>query len=372
MNRLLCATMIVLLAMLNAAPAVACTCAPAPPGTTPRDIAQGHRDHSDAIFEGKVVRLALQSRLLDARIGEVLSADLEDEFPNVLVTLQVTRPYRGAEQKTVQLVTGLGGGDCGYIFRTDEEYLVYAYKDASGRLSTSICSGTGLLATRGSDLAYLRGEPEPEISAGDRKPTPTATGEVCGRIATPSPRGSGPSDVLLLESPPKAALPFADGPVEVGEDNTFCIRNVDAGNYHLLYRQGPEEALSGFAYYPGVTKEADAATIEVKQGSKVEVALRVDPQVIYEVAGHVTLRGTGALPESTKVFLVSVEQPFMTLFYAQDVGPGGFFAVPHVISGKYWVTIGVEADEATKWFTKKVSLDVEGDVTNLDLTIFTR
>jgi len=307
---------------------------------------------------------------MDAKTGEVVSADVDDEFPNVLATLQVTRAYRGAEQKTVQVVTGLGGGDCGYIFRTDEDYLVYAHKDAFGQLSTSICSGTGLVASRGSEVAYLRGESEPEVSGGDRKPT--ATGEVCGRIANPSPRGSGPADVLLLESPPKTALPFADGPVEIGEDNTFCVRNVEAGNYHLLYRLGPEEALSGFAYYPGVTKEAEAATIEVKQGSKVEVGLRINPQVTYKVGGHVTLRGAAAPPESIKVFLVSVDQPFMTLFYAQDVGPGGFFDVPHVIGGNYWVSIGVEADEGTKWFTKKVSLDLERDVTNLDLTLFTK
>ncbi len=50
--------------------------------------------------------------------------------------------------------TGLGGGDCGYKFIENEEYLVYGYiRDGISR--TNICTGTKLLTAAKEDLKFL-------------------------------------------------------------------------------------------------------------------------------------------------------------------------------------------------------------------------
>jgi len=59
-------------------------------------------------------------------------------------------------QTEVEIVTGLGGGDCGYAFQSGVDYFVYARKDGRGRLTTNICSRTRPLDQAEEDLAYFR------------------------------------------------------------------------------------------------------------------------------------------------------------------------------------------------------------------------
>jgi hypothetical protein len=59
-------------------------------------------------------------------------------------------------QKEIEIVTGLGGGDCGYDFQIGADYVVYAYKNAEGRLETNICSRTRPLAEASEDMEYFR------------------------------------------------------------------------------------------------------------------------------------------------------------------------------------------------------------------------
>jgi hypothetical protein len=75
----------------------------------------------------------------------IIRFELEEAFIGV--------PYGLAE---VQIVTGLGGGDCGYDFQRGVDYIVYAFKNAEGQLETGICSRTRLLRDAEEDLAYLR------------------------------------------------------------------------------------------------------------------------------------------------------------------------------------------------------------------------
>ncbi len=60
-----------------------------------------------------------------------------------------------SKQTEVEIVTGHGGGDCGYTFHTGSEYVVYAYTDAEGRLATGICSRTRPLDQAMEDVAYF-------------------------------------------------------------------------------------------------------------------------------------------------------------------------------------------------------------------------
>lgn len=110
------------------------------------------------VFTGRVTKIStIQVRLQNA-----------DEYPQHLVQLQIERSYRGQEgRSTVEVVTGDGGGDCGFSFREGNEYLVYAYPHpATGKLYTGICQRTRLLSDASEDLEYFEKKDDPALGAG--------------------------------------------------------------------------------------------------------------------------------------------------------------------------------------------------------------
>jgi hypothetical protein len=75
------------------------------------------------------------------------------------VRLRVLEPFRGSPPagSDVIVLTGAGGGDCGFPFTAAQEYLVYASRRGDeGELATSICSRTRPAAEASADLEYAR------------------------------------------------------------------------------------------------------------------------------------------------------------------------------------------------------------------------
>lgn len=86
---------------------------------------------------GEQIRFEPGVRRVRMRVGEVLSGV-------------------SPGQLEVEIVTGFGGGDCGYAFQAGAQYVVYAYRDSQGRLATGICSGTRPVEEASKDIAYFR------------------------------------------------------------------------------------------------------------------------------------------------------------------------------------------------------------------------
>jgi hypothetical protein len=100
---------------------------------------------ADAVFSGTVLSME-----------EIDQDALGATYRARLVRFSVQRGFINAPSGTAEIVTGLGGGDCGYAFKTGVQYLVYAWKNpSSGRLGTGICSRTKALADAAEDLRYL-------------------------------------------------------------------------------------------------------------------------------------------------------------------------------------------------------------------------
>ena len=131
-----CILMMVTLAV--ARDAFACSCAmPGPPCQSAWN--------ADAVFSGTVLS-----------IEQIENEALGRPWESRLVKLSVQRGFINGPSGAVDIVTGAGGGDCGYQFKVGAQYLVYAMKNPStGRLSTSICSRTKPLADAVEDLRYL-------------------------------------------------------------------------------------------------------------------------------------------------------------------------------------------------------------------------
>jgi hypothetical protein len=73
------------------------------------------------------------------------------------VRISLDEIFRGLEGAEVEILTGFGGGDCGFGFRQAQQYLVYAYRSDDGKLRTSICTRTKSISEADNDLAYIRG-----------------------------------------------------------------------------------------------------------------------------------------------------------------------------------------------------------------------
>lgn len=100
---------------------------------------------ADVVFEGEVTAVEQMPA----------SKGVTDLFAQRRVQFAVTRVWRGQPADSIDVMTGSGGGDCGYGFRKGRKYLVYA-AEHEGRLTTNICSPTKPLDRAAQDLEYLQ------------------------------------------------------------------------------------------------------------------------------------------------------------------------------------------------------------------------
>lgn len=349
-------------------PVFGCSCVHPPPGAnTAQQLAEWAARGREAIFEGKVESVDLRWKFVEARIGDLVPADIEREPPEMEVSFEVLRPYRGAEDKRVKVRTGLGGGDCGFDFETSKKYLVFAHQDDSGELSTGICSSTALLEESQSNLAYLRGEPEiPERS---QKKMATDRGALCGQLVLDNPARTTDGEILLFRVGDKSLIPSDE--IEPGADGSFCTRDLRPGKYVVVFRHGPDESPDLFAFYPGVIKPSEATEVEVAPGETVpRLLFKVPSRQTYTVGGKISAFNKSKRQVEPKVMLLSAADRFLlALGYSADVATNGTFALLHVLPGKYWAVVMVDSDGTTKWSTRKVEVNVDGDVTDLSLEL---
>lgn len=99
---------------------------------------------SDLIFSGKVIAKKILSTSIEGINDKFQSKEAE-------YTILIEHLYKGTvKQETVKIITGLGNGDCGFIFNINDNYIIYAeYTDEGSSFnndafyySTSICMRT--------------------------------------------------------------------------------------------------------------------------------------------------------------------------------------------------------------------------------------
>lgn len=100
---------------------------------------------ASSVFVGTVI----DSRMITTKQGNY-------ERSMRAVRLSVDSPFRGVKGSEVEVMTGVGGGDCGFGFVATEQYLVYA-SEYEGKLYTSICSRSRSISRAAEDLTYIRG-----------------------------------------------------------------------------------------------------------------------------------------------------------------------------------------------------------------------
>lgn len=137
------ATLLACVLILCSLPASACSCQGGGFG------AHEPCEHwsSYAVFVGKAVGVSV-----------VEEGEYEGGWMHRVFLFDVLEGFVGVEdKKSVEVLTGMGGGDCGLNFEIGETYFVYTGGDASGNFWVGICSGmTKRLVRAEKDLAFAR------------------------------------------------------------------------------------------------------------------------------------------------------------------------------------------------------------------------
>lgn len=346
-----------MLCIFGSGPTLACSCVRTVPGSVPPPSITERTTAvpGEAAFEGTVVKTELHGFLIDSREGSLIPVGLDDwglDSIFMQITFDVSRSYPSDGRKTAVVKTGLGGGDCGYPFVVGKKYLVDAGKDQTGHLYTGVCSQTTSLES---------GQPG---GAG----TPSGKAEICGHVVEPQGDVPAASSVFLFNDGDHSPVPFDEAGVE--DDTSFCAKNVDPGEYILLFVAGSEDSPTAFAFYPGVVKRSDAKKIRLNAGQHLQnLLINVPFQPSYSVKGSITAFDEVRFELSPKVFLVEEGQFSPGTLFMADVSQDGSFEFPRVFPGKYWAVVDVESDSGAKWFTKKVSISVNNNVSGLSMTL---
>ena len=219
-------------------PAMACSCIPQP---SPCEAFS----QTPAVFVGRVAGIK-EEKTEFTRFGvkETIRTGLIAHFV-------VEEALKGISQAEVDVVTGGGGGDCGYPFEEGQKYLVYAWpnkrgdrddanrigsthlagsgvKVVPGTLSASICSRTRLLKFAADDLALLRallkGQPDNRVF-----------GIVSERVEQFSAKGVTVPEYLgpMAGVTIKATGAATSYEVKTGAEGWFRLVNLNPGKYRL-------------------------------------------------------------------------------------------------------------------------------------------
>lgn len=354
--------------------AMACSCAPPSPTIKSyRALAESKVNQTPVIFEGTVESMKVKGWPFQPVAGETVSA-----IPRVSATFSNVHVYRGQPPAEVVVETGVGGGDCGFEFNKGESYLVFAWKEESGHLSTGICSGTRLLRDAGTELRLLRGEPATSADLAEwRRPTEDLAShgrapahQVCGKVSPPVGVKATSISVIFWPAGQEETALFHYLTADAEMDGSYCMDDLAPGKYLIGAIQSPRKHAGAryMSYYPGVRQRSQAMAVVVEaQGQTVRADFPLLAQPLFKVHGY--LRGA---PESSAqaimVVLTSAVPDHFHMSEPVELGPHGVFELEGVLSGHYTAFAITEGDDQSFTFlSSAVEIDVTEDVDGLKL-----
>ena len=329
---------------------------------------------TQVIFEGSVEKQELKSGSPGPPQGALSMSTFGSHR---IVTFNVLHTYRGLAASSATVLTGLGGGDCGFDFETGRKYLVYANRVNTEILFTSICSGTSSLEETGPALRYLRGEPPTPDDLLDpqsyyEKFGSQQYGTACGRVTKVdgSPLGKASVDMTQVRDepfPPKSA----SDPDMSKPDGSFCIPSISPGKYVLTAETTDfDHDFRWMGYYAGVWKHADATIIEVKAGAKLrnlDFTVRKEP--LYTVTFRIQSSDGSPVPlDNLRVRIDSPDRDELA-YHLDQHEEDGEYTMGYVPPGHYVVRTFIQMNdpeqkvpvELTKWRMANQEVEIKSD-----------
>jgi hypothetical protein len=370
--------------ILGCSSAFPCTCAGPHNTKTMREVAEWYATRPDValVFEGKVVKQEIRNGSIG---GPSTAMSMTLEGKHRVVEFDVTQVFRGTHQQHLSMVTGLGTGDCGYVFWPGESYLVYATSWPGGIWFTSICSGTAEIEDAGAAIRFLAGEkPKDEdvVPLQDYRKhyyeevLPKRTGALCGQVMKPDGTPLKGAEVELWELrndnlPPRGG----SDPNTSTDTGHFCVANVPPGEYFLSAESEDYDNGARFmGYYPGVYSQAEAKKLTVQRGvHSPDVKFTTFHERLYTIRIRVvTSDGT---PVSYKngcgVAVDSELRDPLSYHIDHTLDEDGSYTFGYIPRGEYIVTTYFQPDlegseprpfaEASKWKPARQEVLVRGD-----------
>jgi hypothetical protein len=382
MTRFRCVSYLILIFACSSA--FPCTCSGPHKAKTMREVAEWYATRPDVrlIFEGKVAKQEIRSGSAGAP-SAAMSMTPSGKYR--VVDFDVTRVFRGAHQEHVSVVTGLGTGDCGYVFWPGENYVVYASAGRGGILFTSICDGTTAVEDAGAAVRFLTGE---EPSAEDllspqeyqkeyyQKILPQRTGSVCGQVLKPDGTALKGANVELWE------LRDDDLPSRGGSDpNTstdtghFCIETVPPGQYFLTAEGNDfDHSARYMGFYPGVNSPEQATQLSIKRGVRLpDVTFSTIYESLYNIRIRVITSDKTQLSyeNGCGVAVDSVYRNPLSYHIDHTLEEDGSYTFGYIPAGRYVITTYFEPNfdadepkpfpEASKWKPARQEVIVRGN-----------
>jgi hypothetical protein len=391
------------IALTTIGQASACKCSSGFHGKNRWEMAKQEETGSTVVFEGTPERFDLQWDFLNAKPGEWISTENHaanpNEWPRMSVTFRVQRLYKGESRSEIQIITGLGGGDCGAIFAPGLTYLVFASSSPKGDLWVSMCSPGGWVGNSSADteLRYLRKERPiaKDLEAGRpltakeyttqegkrrrdfeeyQKRFAAVTGKICGTVAAEKTKDGNTEMVSFLSL--AGYSPVAHPTATVNADRSFCSQPLGPGKYYLQFTRSSEEGLTSAVYYPGVSERNKAAVIEVNAGqTRSDVTFNVPVEKTYSVRGVISTNDKSGLnARSVYVALVSLDGVAFPAAYSKPINFEGYFPLPkmkyfefeNVLPGRYLACVSVLGQD---WYTKKEEMSVTSHMKFISLQL---
>jgi hypothetical protein len=357
--------------------AFACMCFGSNNAKTMRDAAAWFSAGAHAskfIFEGSVTKQEVRS----GSIGMPATAvSMTTQGQYRAVSVHVVHVYRGEAGADVTVMTGMGGGDCGFDFDTGKSYLIYAAKTGPNTFSTNMCTGTSAMEDAGAELRFLRGEAPTADDLMDRyayylKYQPQRTGTICGRVskADGSPFAKAQVDVTQIRE--ESLFPrTASDPALSKPDGSFCIRGIYPGRYVLTAETlDYDHDLRWMAYYPGVALRSEATVLEVKAGDNLKgMNFKASQVSVYTVSFRIEASDGTPLPvEALGVMIDPGYRDELAYHLQQQRMNDGWFTMGYVPPGHYFVETylqyGASAqarEQLSKWRMAKQEVDIKAD-----------
>jgi hypothetical protein len=372
------------LVILSCSSAFPCTCGGPYQAKSMREVAGWYSTRPDValVFEGKAVQQEVRSGSLG---GPTTAMSMTLSGKHRVVQFDVTRVFRGPNQTHVTIVTGLGTGDCGYVFWPGESYLVYASAGPGRIWFTSICSGTNSVEDSGTALRFLTGEkptaddllsPQEYQTQFYKNVLPKRTGSVCGQVLKPDGSPLKGASVVLWEMrdddlPPRGG----SDPNTSSDEGHFCVENVPPGKYFLTAESSDYDHDARYiGTYPGVHSQTDAVQLSIQAGVGLpDVKFSTFHQSVYTI--RIRVVAPDKTPLSYKngcgVAVDSEDRNPLSYHIDHTLEEDGTYTFGYIPPGKYKVTTYFQPDfeegelkpfpEAAKWRPASQEVVVRGD-----------
>ena len=249
---------------------------------------------ADAVFIGSV-----------RSSSAVKSSNESDAFSQVAYRFSIEQTFFGVESQEVEVLTGRGGGDCGYVFRSSISYLIYAYRDSTtGKFSTSSCTRTRPLGEADEDLGYIR-------AAIKEKPGVTISGQVQRYYPDRREQQRGPA---LAGQTIIVAGKDHEYRAVTNNEGKYVVPDLPAGKYEVRLELDD-----------GLWTRTPKQEVSVSQRGCAEVGFLVETD--GRIAGKVVDgAGNGLTPVHLMALRIDAHDPLMTDYqeYASTEASGEF------------------------------------------------